>query len=96
MRISRYVDLCSRGSGSISPNGWVGSVLVADLCVWILQRGMLAQLATRLRQRQAGGAVQGDEDGGGGAIVVDDNCAVSHHSFRRQISNCILMILQIM
>ena len=45
---------------------------------------MLAQLAARLRQRQAGVTAQDDGDGegegeggeGGGAIVVDDNCAV--------------------
>ncbi|KAI9876852.1 MAG: hypothetical protein M1830_005462 [Pleopsidium flavum] len=44
-----------------------------------ITRGMLAQLATRLRQRQAGGAAQAggdDEEGEGGAMVVDDNCAI--------------------
>ncbi len=41
---------------------------------------MLAQLAARLRQRQAGqaGHADGEGDEEGGAIVVDDNCAVGH------------------
>ncbi len=37
------------------------------------QRGMLAQLAARLRARQAGGGEGEDE---GGPVVVDDNCLV--------------------
>jgi hypothetical protein len=42
---------------------------------------MLAQLAARLRQQQAGVVGPGDDDheGEGAAIVVDDNCAVGHH-----------------
>jgi len=35
---------------------------------------MLAQLAARLRARQAGGGEGEDE---GGAVVIDDNCLVS-------------------
>jgi len=41
----------------------------------VLQRGMLAQLAARLRARQAGGGEGEDE---GGAVVLDDNCSVSN------------------
>ena len=50
-----------------------------------LQRSMLAQIASRLRTRQAGG--QGGQGGGGGAgivvgedgeaVLMDDNCSVS-------------------
>ena len=46
---------------------------------WVgLQRGLLAQLAARLRERQAGGIGEMDEvdEGEGAAIVVDDSCAV--------------------
>jgi len=45
-----------------------------------VQRGMLAQLAARLRQRQAGvvGVGDGDDEGEGATIVVDDNCAVGY------------------
>ena len=45
----------------------------------VLQRGMLAQLAARLRARQGSGA---DVDGGvvvgeeGETVLVDDNCTV--------------------
>lgn len=47
-----------------------------------ITRGMLAQLAARLRARQANG---GEAGGGGGvvvgehgeAVVIDDNCSVS-------------------
>ena len=54
-----------------------------------LQRGMLAQLAARLRARQgdpaaAGGGVVLGEDGE--AVLVDDNCLVrdpiSHEKYR--------------
>lgn len=46
----------------------------------VLQRGMLAQLAARLRARQSdgsgndGGVVLGDD---GETVLVDDNCTVS-------------------
>jgi len=51
------------------------------LTVTSLQRGMLAQLAARLRARQDGGDGAGDVGGvvlgdDGEAIVVDDNCLV--------------------
>ena len=45
---------------------------MADL---VMQRGMLAQLAARLRARQGVGEGGGEDDEG--AIVVDDNCSVS-------------------
>ena len=47
---------------------------------WVSQRGMLAQLAARLRARQGG--AEGEGGGGvrlgndGEAIVVDDDCLV--------------------
>ena len=40
-----------------------------------MQRGMLAQLAARLRARQGVGEGEAEDDGG--AIVIDDNCSVS-------------------
>lgn len=40
------------------------------------QRGMLAQLAARLRARQAGRG-DGDAEDEGGPVVVDDDCLVS-------------------
>lgn len=44
----------------------------------MLQRGMLAQLAARLRARQGGmGGGEGEEGEEGGPIVVDENCLVS-------------------
>jgi len=39
----------------------------------VSQRGMLAQLAARLRARQAG---DGDGEDEGGPVVIDDNCLV--------------------
>ena len=45
-----------------------------------LQRGMLTQLAARLRARQGGadgpggGVILGED---GGTVIVDDNCSVS-------------------
>ncbi len=59
-----------------SQSGLVG--LLADGVVF--QRGMLAQLAARLRARQGGagdlggGVVLGED---GEAVIVDDNCTVS-------------------
>ncbi len=59
-----------------SQNGSVGS-----LTDWVVfQRGMLAQLAARLRARQGGagdlggGVVLGED---GEAVIVEDNCTVS-------------------
>lgn len=49
--------------------------LVTDILSYV-QRGMLAQLAARLRDRQMGGA-EGVGGGEGGGIVIDDNCEVS-------------------
>lgn len=51
-------------------------------CSFPIQRGMLAQLAARLRARQGGGDIG---LGGGGVVVgedgetvlIDDNCTVS-------------------
>lgn len=44
----------------------------------ILQRGMLAQLAARLRARQGGlGGGDGAGEEEGGPIMIDDNCSVS-------------------
>ncbi len=59
-----------------SQSGLVG--LLAD--GEVIQRGMLAQLAARLRARQGGagdlggGVVLGED---GEAVIVDDNCTVS-------------------
>lgn len=50
--------------------------MVFGACV---QRGMLAQLAARLRERQMGGG-EGVGDGEGGTIVIDDNCEVSAYA----------------
>jgi hypothetical protein len=50
----------------------------ADLTVPLLQRGMLTQLAARLRERQANG--EGGFDVDGATIVLDDNCTVSSSS----------------
>lgn len=73
---------------------------MADFCVGVMQRGMLAQLAARLRQQQAGVLEPGDDDheGEGAAIVVDDNCAVGHHlqSRGRPSSSCANLPWQIM
>ena len=41
------------------------------------QRGMLARLASRLRERQMGAGEGVGEDGVGGTIIIDDNCEVS-------------------
>lgn len=49
-----------------------------------LQRGMLAQLAARLRAR-SGGMGTGDGEEEGGPIVVDENCSVSNKPVCRTI-----------
>lgn len=57
---------------------------------------MLAQLAARLRQRQAGGAGEGGEDDDGvegAAIVLDDNCAVGNQLHLVGILCCVLIDL---
>ena len=53
-----------------------------------LQRGMLAQLAARLRAR-SGGMGPGDGEDEGGPIVIDDNCLVSGKPIPRAIRKLI-------
>lgn len=64
---------------------------MADRRVGGVQRGMLVQLAARMRQRQGGviGPGDGDDEGEGADLVVDDNCAVGHHlPFQRSFKSC--------
>lgn len=68
------------------------------MCYSCVQRGMLAQLATRLRERQMGGAGgAGAGQGEGETIVIDDNCEVGLHQndlllssfYVRRIVDCV-------
>ena len=69
-------------------NGFRGSEVEDGPSTDASQRGMLAQLAARLRARAGAagtagtaGAVEGDNEGG--PIVLDENCSVSEILFRQ-------------
>ena len=60
------------------------------------QRGMLAQLAARLRARQGGtGTEDGEGEDEGGAIVVDDNCLVSANDFYYRFQGINLLLAHV-